>query len=73
MGPPRGWGNSLELCNTFLAVLAFPHSCPNHTGSSLAEPVFPGQLLPLGGRRSWRRKGGRVDIRNGTRKTFQTG
>ena len=33
------------------------HSCPNHAGPSLAEPVFPGCFLPLGGKRRWRRKG----------------
>lgn len=67
MGPPRGWGNSLELHHTFLSVLASQHTCTDYAGSSLAEPVFPGWILPLGGRRNWRRRGDK----SGTRKYFK--
>lgn len=73
MGPPRNWGNSLELNSTFLSVLL--PSTPAQTMLALLwlSQSFQAAFGPWMGRGGGGEKGDRMNIRSGTRKIFQTG
>ena len=71
MGPPRNWGNSLELNSIFLSVLL--SSTPAQTMLALPwlSQSFQAAFCPWVGKGGGGEKGDRMNIRRGTRKYFK--